>query len=69
MSLPPAVVLVALVVGVALGGFLGVLIALPVTATLRAVIAYPYDRAAASPPEPGGAEAVLTHAPPDHEST
>jgi predicted PurR-regulated permease PerM len=58
LSLPPAVVLVALVVGVALGGFLGVLIALPATATLRAVIAYLYHRAAAPPPEPGGAEAV-----------
>ena len=69
LSLPPAVVLVALVVGVALGGFLGVLIALPVTATLRAVIAYLYDRAAAPRPEPVGAEAVLAHAPPDHEST
>jgi predicted PurR-regulated permease PerM len=68
LSLPPAVVLVALVVGVALGGFLGVLIALPVTATLRAVIAYLYDRAAA-PQEPVGAKAVLAHAPPDHEST
>ncbi len=69
LSLPPAVVLVALVVGVALGGFLGVLIALPVTATLQAVIAYLYDRAAGPPPEPVGAEAVLAHAPPDHEST
>lgn len=69
LSLPPAVVLVALVVGVTLGGFLGVLIALPVTATLRAVIAYLYDRAAAPRPERVGAEAVLAHAPPDHEST
>jgi predicted PurR-regulated permease PerM len=64
LSLPPAVVLVALVVGAALGGFLGVLIALPVTATLLAVIAYLYDRAAAPPPEPVGAEAVLARAPP-----
>jgi predicted PurR-regulated permease PerM len=69
LSLPPAVVLLALVVGVALGGFLGVLIALPLTATLQAVIAYLYDRAAGPPPEPVGAEAVLAHAPPDHEST
>ena len=53
LNLPAAVVLVALVVGVALGGFLGVLIALPVTATLRAVIVYLYERGAApSPPNP-----------------
>ena len=69
LSLPPAVVLVALVVGVALGGFLGVLIALPVTATLQAVIRYLYDRAAGQPPKPGGAETVPADAPPDHEST
>lgn len=50
LNLPAAVVLVALVVGVALGGFLGVLIALPVTAMLRAVIAYLYERAAAPSP-------------------
>ena len=54
LSLPPAVVLVALVIGVALGGFLGVLIALPVTATLRAVVAYLYDRAAGTPSVPVG---------------
>ena len=54
LSLQPAVVLVALVIGVTLGGFLGVLIALPVTATLRAVVAYLYDRAAAPPSEPVG---------------
>ena len=54
LSLPPAVVLVALVIGVALGGFLGVLIALPVTATLRKVVAYLYDRAAAAPSVPVG---------------
>lgn len=56
LSLPPAVVLVALVIGVSLGGFLGVLIALPVTATLQAVVAYLYDRAAAAP-----SGAVVTH--------
>jgi predicted PurR-regulated permease PerM len=65
LSLPPAVVLVALVVGVALGGFLGVLIALPVTATLLAVIAYLYDRAAAPLPEPVGAEEVVAYQEPD----
>ena len=54
LSLPPAVVLVALVIGVALGGFLGVLIALPVTATLRAVVAYLYERAAAPPSQAVG---------------
>lgn len=69
LSLPPAVILVALVVGVTLGGFLGVLIALPVTATLQGVIAYLYDRAAAPPPEPVGANAVRADAPPDEEST
>lgn len=67
LSLPPAAVLVALVVGVTLGGFLGVLIALPVTATLREVIAYLYDRAAARL-EPVAGEAALADAP-DHEST
>ncbi len=69
LSLPPAVVLVALVIGVALGGFLGVLIALPVTATLQAVIAYLYDRAAAPPPAPVGSGALPAHPTRDHEST
>lgn len=46
LNLPAAVVLIALVVGVALGGFIGVLIALPVTATIRAVVAYFYERGA-----------------------
>lgn len=68
LSLPPAVVLVALVVGVTLGGFLGVLIALPVTATLRAVITYLYERAAAPVTEPVGAETAAA-APADREST
>jgi predicted PurR-regulated permease PerM len=54
LDLPPAVVLLALVIGVALGGFLGVLIALPVTATLRGVVAYLYDRAAATSSVPVG---------------
>jgi predicted PurR-regulated permease PerM len=57
LDLPPAAVLIALVIGVTVGGFLGVLIALPVTATFRAVIAYLYDRAAAPSPEPTGAAA------------
>ncbi|HEX5579804.1 MAG TPA: AI-2E family transporter [Candidatus Limnocylindria bacterium] len=63
LNLPAAVVLVALVIGVALGGFLGVLIALPVTATIRAVVDYLYERAAgrsgetvAREPMPDGAE-------------
>ena len=54
LNLSPAVVLVALVIGATLGGFLGVLIALPVTATLQAVVAYLYDRAAATPSVPVG---------------
>jgi hypothetical protein len=56
LAAPTGVVLVALVIGVALGGFLGVLIALPVTATLRTVVAYLYDRAAAAPSEPVGSD-------------
>jgi predicted PurR-regulated permease PerM len=49
LSLPAAVVLLALVIGVALGGFLGVLVALPLTATMRAVIQYLYQRSAGVP--------------------
>ena len=54
LNLSPAVVLVALVIGATLGGFLGVLIAPAVTATLQAVVAYLYDRAAATPSAPVG---------------
>jgi predicted PurR-regulated permease PerM len=49
LSLPPAVILLALVVGVSLGGFFGVLIALPATAALRAITDYLYRRAAYEP--------------------
>jgi predicted PurR-regulated permease PerM len=49
LSLPPAVVLIALVVGVSLGGFFGVLIALPATAAIRAITDYLYRRAAYAP--------------------
>lgn len=50
LKLPAAVVLLALVIGAAVGGFIGVLLALPVTATLRAVLDYLYERAAGAAP-------------------
>lgn len=59
LALPAAVVLLALVVGVSLGGFFGVLIALPATAAIRAIVDYLYRRAAyeplAAPPGEGAA--------------
>lgn len=60
LSLPPAVILLALVVGVSLGGFFGVLIALPATAAIRAIVDYLYRRAAYAPlvaPPGAGADA------------
>jgi predicted PurR-regulated permease PerM len=64
LALPAAVVLLALVVGVSLGGFFGVLIALPATAAIRAIVDYLYRRAAyeplaASPGEGAGAPAPV----------
>lgn len=62
LALPPAVILLALVVGVSLGGFFGVLIALPATAALRAITDYLYRRAAyrplSAPPGAGSATPV-----------
>jgi predicted PurR-regulated permease PerM len=49
LALPPAVILLALVVGVSLGGFFGVLIALPATAAIRAITDYLYRRSAYAP--------------------
>lgn len=49
LALPAAVILLALVVGVSLGGFFGVLIALPATAAIRAIVDYLYRRAAYEP--------------------
>jgi predicted PurR-regulated permease PerM len=49
LALPAAVILLALVVGVSLGGFFGVLIALPATAAIRAITDYLYRRAAYEP--------------------
>ncbi len=67
LALPPAVILLALVVGVSLGGFFGVLIALPATAALRAVTDYLYRRAAYQPLSAPPGAGSATPAPPAME--
>jgi predicted PurR-regulated permease PerM len=58
------VVLLALVVGVSLGGFFGVLIALPATAAIRAITDYLYRRAAYEPLSAPPGEGSHTPVPP-----
>lgn len=67
LSLPPAVVLIALVVGVSLGGFFGVLIALPATAAIRAITDYLYRRAAYTPLSAPPGEGSHTPVPPESQ--
>jgi predicted PurR-regulated permease PerM len=64
LALPAAVVLLALVVGVSLGGFFGVLIALPATAAIRAITDYLYRRAAYEPLSAPPGEGSHTPVPP-----
>ena len=63
LALPAAVVLLALVVGVSLGGFFGVLIALPATAAIRAITDYLYRRAAYEPLSAPPGDGSLTPVP------
>ena len=65
LALPAAVILLALVVGVSLGGFFGVLIALPATAAIRAVTDYLYRRAAYAPLSAPPGEGAHVPAPPE----
>jgi putative heme transporter len=55
LEMPAAVVLIALVIGAALGGLIGALLALPITATLRSIIGYLYERAAGEVATPASA--------------
>lgn len=68
LALPAAVILLALVVGVSLGGFFGVLIALPATAAIRAIVDYLYRRAAYEPLEAPPGYGAATPVPPDQEA-
>ncbi len=62
LNLHPVVVLIAAIIGARLGGVLGILLAAPVTATLRVFVEYTYYRLLDLPPFPEQRQAIQVQA-------
>jgi len=58
VELHPSAVMLALIIGAAIAGLLGAILALPVTAAARDVYRYLFGRLSPSPPTPAAAEAL-----------